>query len=200
MEQKIERRLAATAAPADPIAAALARLPAGVADAWFRKPLIPAAVLLPLVRHGDTLSILLTMRTDHLKDHPGQISLPGGRVEPGDVGAAGTALREVHEEIGIAPEQVRVLGYLEPLAVVTGFAVTPVVGWVAAGFELRLDAFEVAEVFEVPLAFLIDEQNLTRTVRTVRGIEARLYEYAFEERRIWGATAQMLKQFIDLIR
>jgi len=200
VERIIERRLAGTTAPADPIAAALARLPAGVADVWFQKPLIPAAVLVPLVGRGDTLSILLTRRTDHLQDHPGQISFPGGRVEPGDTGAAGTALREVHEEIGIAPDRVRVLGYLEPLAVVTGFAVTPVVGFVAPGFELRLDAFEVAEVFEVPLAFLVDEQNLTRTVRTVRGIEARLYEYVFQERRIWGATAQMLKQFVDLIR
>jgi 8-oxo-dGTP pyrophosphatase MutT (NUDIX family) len=199
VKEIIENRLAGTTPTIDPIAAALAALPPGVADVWFEKPLIPAAVLIPLVHRGDALSILLTQRTEHLKDHPGQISFPGGRVEPADDGPVATALREVHEETGIAPEQVRVIGYLEPLAVVTGFAVTPVVGFVSPDFELRLDEYEVAEAFEVPLPFLLDESNLVRSSRKVRGIHARLYEFNFEERRIWGATAEMLRRFVRLI-
>jgi len=100
---------------------------------------------------------------------------------------------------GIATDLVRVVGYLEPLAVVTGFAVTPVVGFVAGDYTLELDRVEVAEAFEVPLGFLLDERNLVPTERRVRGISTRFYEYHYDGRRIWGATAIMLKRFIDLI-
>jgi len=184
---------------ADPVAAALARLPAGAAEAWFDAPLVPAAVLVPLVARGDALSVLLTQRTAHLKDHPGQVSFPGGRAEPGDRGVVDTALREVHEEIGVGPDLVRVVGYLEPQAVITGFAVTPVVGFVAADYSLELDAFEVEEAFEVPLDFLLEDRNVISVTRNVRGVEMGFYEFHYEGRRIWGATGIMLKRFIDLI-
>jgi 8-oxo-dGTP pyrophosphatase MutT (NUDIX family) len=197
VKNQIERRLVNTTAPADAVTEALARLPAGVAEVWFKKPLVAAAVLVPLIQRQDSLSVLLTRRTEHLHDHPGQISFPGGRIEADDADIVSAALREAQEEVGIAPDFVRVVGFLEPLAVVTGFAVTPVVGFIKPGFKLQLDAFEVAEAFEVPLPFLLDDTNLVISSRNVRGIDARLYEYRFEGRRIWGATAQMLKQLVD---
>lgn len=200
MRKRIEQRLGPSILAADPVAAALDALPPHVSQTWFDKPLIPAAVLVPLVTRGDDISLLLTQRTAHLKDHPGQISFPGGRTEPGDAGAVDTALREVHEEIGIAPDAVSVVGYMHPLAVVTGFAVTPVVGFVGGDYTLELDAYEVEEAFEVPLDFLLDAGNEVPTLRRVRGIEARFYEYHFDGRRIWGATAVMIKSFIDLIK
>jgi 8-oxo-dGTP pyrophosphatase MutT (NUDIX family) len=199
MRERIETRLSGSTPADDPAAAALATLPVGAADAWFDRPLTPAAVLLPLVPRGDALSVLLTQRTAHLRDHPGQISFPGGRAEPGDRTPADTALREVHEEIGIPPANVRIAGYLEPLAVVTGFAVTPIVGFVEGEVSLVLDRFEVEDVFEVPLDFLLERRNRVNATRRWRGIDARLYEYHFDGRRIWGATAFMLKSFIDLI-
>jgi len=199
MRQQIEQRLRGSRPPPDPVAAALAALPAHIAKAWFDKPLIPAAVLVPLLTRDDGLSVLLTQRTAHLKEHPGQISFPGGQAEPGDADVVHTALRESHEEIGVGADAVRVIGFLEPLAVVTGFAVTPVVGFVRPGAPLRLDRHEVEEAFEVPLDFLLDSANLIPTSRAVRGIDARFYEYHYEGRRIWGATAIMLKRFIELI-
>ncbi len=162
-------------------------------------PLTPAAVLMPFVTRGDDLSVLLTQRTAHLKDHPGQVSFPGGRADPGDADAVDTALRELHEELGIARDSVRVIGSLAPMPVITGFAVTPVVGFLAGGYTLELDTFEVEEAFEVPLDFLLDERNLRPTRRHVRGVEARLYEYRYEGRRIWGATALIIQRFIKLI-
>lgn len=199
MREAISKRLKGSAPESDPVAAALAELPAYMAMKWFTAPLVPAAVLVPLVSHATGLTVMLTQRTDHLKDHAGQISFPGGRVEPDDQGPRQTALREVHEEIGLSPDLVQVAGYLKPLAVVTGFAVTPVVGFVEPGFELVLDEFEVAEVFEVPLAFFLDAANMTRSTRAVRGITVPLVEYQYEHYRIWGATAQMLERFIKII-
>lgn len=199
MRNKISEYLTGSLPEADPIAAALATLPAGVAEKWFDRPLVPAAVLVPLVSHSSGITVLLTQRTAHLKDHPGQISFPGGRVEPDDTGPAHTALREVHEEIGIGPDLVQIAGYLKPHAVVTGFAVTPVVGFIEPGFELTLDRFEVEEVFEVPLAFFVDGANLTRSTRTVRGTTVPVFEYRYNDYRIWGATAQMLKSFVKIL-
>src|SRR6266545_6615128 len=122
----------------------------------------PAAVLVPVVRREGGLTVLFTRRTAHLNDHAGQISFPGGRSEPGDTGAAETALREAAEEIGLAAAQVEVLGKLQEYVTVTGYRVTPVVGLVTPPLELRLDEFEVAEVFEVPLEFLLDPANHQR--------------------------------------
>ena len=199
MKDRIIRSLKGSVPAADPASAALENLPPGVAQALFPEPLISAAVLVPILLHPGEMSVLLTRRTDHLKDHPGQIGFPGGRVEPDDQGPLQTALREVEEEIGLAPETVEVAGYLEPYAVVTGFAVTPVVGFVTPVAELRLDHFEVAEVFEVPLAFFLDEGNLSRSSRMVRGVEVPVFEYRYAERRIWGATAHMLFSFASII-
>jgi len=199
VQDKISQHLQGSAPAPDPVAAALAELPAGIAEKWFTSPLVPAAVLMPIVSHESGLTVLFTQRTAHLKDHPGQISFPGGRVEPQDQGPMQTALREVHEEIGLSPELVRVAGYLKPLAVVTGFAVTPVVGFVEPGFQLVLDDFEVAEVFEVPLAFLLDDANLKRSKRSVRGTTVPVVEYQYRQYRIWGATAQMLRVFTKIM-
>lgn len=199
LRETISKHLQGSAPDPDPVAAALADLPADVAEKWFTAPLVPAAVLVPLVSHASGLTVLFTQRTAHLKDHPGQISFPGGRVEPQDQGPLQTALREVHEEIGVSPDRVQVAGYLKPLAVVTGFAVTPVVGFVEPGFQLVIDAFEVAEVFEVPLAFLLDDANLKRSTRTVRGTTVPVVEYQYQHYRIWGATAQMLRRFTNII-
>jgi 8-oxo-dGTP pyrophosphatase MutT (NUDIX family) len=183
----------------DPAAAALAGLPPGVASALFPKPLVPAAVLVPLVEAPAGISILLTRRTDHLRDHPGQISFPGGRMESGDSGPAETALREAREEIGLRPDFVAIAGYLVPHAVVTGFAVSPVVAFLRAGFSLQPDPFEVAEIFQVPLTFLLDPRNLQVAERTVRGVTLPTCAWQYGEHLIWGATAQMLQTFCNIL-
>lgn len=200
MKQLIERRLKDTRPPADPLRTALARLPGGVAEAWFKRPLVPAAVLVPLVEREAGLTLLLTQRTEHLADHPGQISFPGGRCEPEDGGPRDTALREVEEEIGLAATSITIAGYLQPLAVVTGFVVVPVVGFVADDVRFTLDSFEVADVFEVPLAFFMDEENHRVSSRTVAGVTMPFGEYDFAGRRIWGATAMMIQDLANLIK
>jgi 8-oxo-dGTP pyrophosphatase MutT (NUDIX family) len=199
VKERIVRCLHGIAPAADPAAVALDKMPRDVARRLFDKPLISAAVLVPIVVHRDEMTILLTRRTDHLKDHPGQIGFPGGRVEPGDEGPIQTALREAHEEIGLSKDQVQVIGYLEPHAVVTGFAVTPIVGFIEPATDRKLDEFEVAEAFEVPLAFFLNDANLRRSVRRYRELEVPLFEYQYQDRRIWGATAQMIHGFIKLI-
>lgn len=200
MKQLIEQRLKGTRPPDDPVTAALARLPGGFSESWFRRPLVSAAVLVPLIERGAELKLLLTQRTEHLDDHPGQISFPGGRCEPTDTGARCTALRETQEEIGLAADSIAVVGYLEPMAVVTGFAVAPVVGFIASDAKFTLDPFEVAEIFEVPLEFFMDDANHQLHERTVRGITMPFSEYRFEHRRIWGATAMMIRDFTNLIK
>lgn len=152
----------------------------------------PAAVLVPVVAHVGALTVLLTKRTDHLHHHPGQISFPGGRVEAHDVTAVMTALRETEEEIGLNPDKVELLGELPDYFTGTGFRVTPVVGLVHPPFELRIDTFEVAEAFEVPLSFLLDPANHKRHRMEYRG---RMREYTamlWHDHYIWGATAGML--------
>lgn len=154
--------------------------------------LTPAAVLVPIVLRADGPSVLLTQRTEHLLNHPGQISFPGGRSEAEDAGPVDTALREAEEEIGLARRHVEVVGFLDLYQTVTGFLVTPVVAFVEPGFALSLDAFEVAEAFEVPLAFVLDAGNHTRGSRLVDGRERQFYVLPYQDRYIWGATAAML--------
>lgn len=154
--------------------------------------LTPAAVLVPIVPRPGGQQLLLTRRTDHLRDHPGQISFPGGRVEPEDASPAHTALREAQEEIGLAPELPRILGYLPTYRTGTGFHVFPVVALLPPPFELRLDAFEVAEAFEVPLSFLLDPANHHRERMHYRGALREYTVMPYGERRIWGATAGMI--------
>jgi 8-oxo-dGTP pyrophosphatase MutT (NUDIX family) len=155
----------------------------------------PAAVLVPVVRRESGLTVLFTRRTAHLNDHAGQISFPGGRSEPGDASAAETALREAAEEIGLAAVQVEVLGELHKYVTVTGYRVTPVVGLVTPPLELRLDEFEVAEAFEVPLEFLLDSGNHQRNTVVQDGQERRYYAVPYRQYYIWGATAGMLMNF-----
>jgi 8-oxo-dGTP pyrophosphatase MutT (NUDIX family) len=160
--------------------------------------LTPAAVLVPLIEHART--ILLTIRTPHLRRHPAQISFPGGCVEPGDRDAAGTALRELHEEIGIASAYVEIVGCLDNYPTVTGFTITPVIGIVKAGFELSLDTFEVAQVFEIPLEFALDISNYERRQIAYAGEQGSYYRLQYEGREIWGATAGILLGFTKKIR
>jgi len=136
--------------------------------------------------------MLLTQRTDHLHHHPGQVSFPGGRVEEGDASSVDTALRETEEEIGLVRRHVELLGALPPYRTGTGFEVIPVVGLVAPPFELTLDAFEVAEAFEVPLSFLLDPGNHERHSMEVRGRQREYYAMPYGGYFIWGATAGMI--------
>ena len=158
--------------------------------------LIPAAVLVPVIDRPGGLTVLFTQRTVQLKSHSGQVSFPGGRSEPGDASAEFTALREAHEEIGLQHERVEVLARLADYLVRTGFRVTPVVGLVTPPFDLVPDAREVAEVFEVPLAFLLDPRNHRRETRELGGRTVGFYVMTYTtnevSRTIWGATAGML--------
>jgi len=151
-----------------------------------------AAVLVPIVLRPDELTLLLTRRTAHLKDHSGQISFPGGRAEPADGGAEGTALREAREEIGLPPASVEVLGKLSEYHTRTDFRVTPVVALVSPPFDLRLDAHEVDEAFEVPLSFVLDPANHQRHTREFQGRMVPFYAIPYRDYYIWGATAGML--------
>jgi 8-oxo-dGTP pyrophosphatase MutT (NUDIX family) len=151
----------------------------------------PAAVLIPVIVHND-LTVLFTQRTAHLKNHSGQVSFPGGRAEPGDASAEFTALRETEEEIGLAMQRVEVLARLPDYRTRTGFRVTPVIGLVAPPLELAPDPREVAEVFEVPLSFLMDERNRQRRTREFQGRQVAYYVFEYGERIIWGATAGIL--------
>jgi 8-oxo-dGTP pyrophosphatase MutT (NUDIX family) len=164
------------------------------------RPLTRAAVLVPLVERPEGLTVLLTRRTDHLQDHAGQISFPGGRVEPGDADALATALREAEEEVGLARALVTPIGRLDTYVTRTGFEVTPVVGLVAPPTALTPDPFEVAEVFEVPLGFVLDPANHEQHSRIVNGIERRYYVLSYEGRYIWGATAGMLINLYEVLR
>jgi 8-oxo-dGTP pyrophosphatase MutT (NUDIX family) len=157
-----------------------------------RAPLAPAAVLIPIVVRAE-LTVLLTQRTEGLKRHAGQIAFPGGRMEPTDRDAIATALREAQEEIGLDPSFVEPLGYLDTYRTGTGFRIFPVVSLVREGFTLKLDAREVADAFEVPLAFLMNADNHRTETRTWRGQERRFYAMPFEQRYIWGATAGIMK-------
>jgi 8-oxo-dGTP pyrophosphatase MutT (NUDIX family) len=154
-----------------------------------------AAVLLPIVARPEELTVLFTRRTAHLRAHSGQISFPGGRVEGRDASAEETALRETHEEIGLARTRVELLGRLADYHTRTGFRVTPVVGLVSTPFELRLDAHEVDEAFEVPLSFLLDPANHQRHSREFQGRQVQYYAIPYRDYYIWGATAGMLVNF-----
>jgi 8-oxo-dGTP pyrophosphatase MutT (NUDIX family) len=185
-------RLRESRPPADLAREALARLPGDLAAHLFPRPLIPAAVLVSLVPREAGWEVLLTRRTDQLRDHPGQISFPGGRLEPGDDGPLAAAVREAREEVGIEPEYIDVVGYLPPHAVITGFAVSPVVAILRPGFALHPDPSEVAEIFGVPLDYLLDSANFIAGERTVRGIRLPMYSCQYGAHLIWGATAQIL--------
>jgi len=160
-------------------------------------PLRSAAVLVGLVEHGDGLTVLLTRRTDHLEHHPGQVSFPGGHIEEHDRNAVAAALRETEEEVGLPATHIDVIGRLDTYVTRTGFAVTPIVAMIEPPFELTLDPHEVAEVFEVPLAYLMDPTNHQRHEREFEGARRIFYAMPYGEHFIWGATAGMI---MDLYR
>ena len=158
----------------------------------------PAAVLVPIIARA-TPTLLLTTRAGHLRRHAGQISFPGGRLEASDADPIAAALRETQEEVGIAADFVRVLGFLPDQVVLTGYRVTPVVALVNPGFALRSDDAEVAEIFEMPLELIMDAANFQPTRRTLRGIEVTLRDLHYEGRVVWGATAAMLLALRDAL-
>ncbi|MDP6804670.1 MAG: CoA pyrophosphatase [Rhodospirillales bacterium] len=164
-----------------------------------RRELRPAAVLVPIVDRHSGPSVLFTRRTDHLAHHAGQISFPGGGIEPGDGDAESAALREAAEEVGLERDRVRVIGQLDEYATRTGFLVTPVVALVDVPFAIELDAGEVAAVFEVPLAFLLEAGNYHRHSRTFDGIERFFHAVQYAEHYIWGATAGILIDLRDTL-
>ncbi|MGF6601708.1 8-oxo-dGTP pyrophosphatase MutT (NUDIX family) [Paraburkholderia sp. GAS448] len=160
-----------------------------------------AAVLMPLVVREEGLTVLLTQRADHLNDHAGQVSFPGGRQEPYDADATATALREAQEEVALDPARVEILGSLPDYLTGTGFRVTPVVGLVHPPFTVEADTLEVAEIFEVPLSFLMDPACHEVRVFRWEGGERRFFAMPYPRAEseghhfIWGATAGMLRNF-----
>jgi len=199
----LKDRLAGTALPADPTDVVM---PAG-SELWpatmreqLAASLKPAGVLVPLMEKpsGD-LNVLLTQRSAELKLHAGQISFPGGRMEGHDPDIAATALRETHEEVGIAREHVSVIGYLDPMPTVTGYAVTATIGVVRSGTTVEVDHNEVEYAFEVPLSFLVEPGNAQLVERELYGRSLRMVEYHYDGQRIWGATAMLIQQFVKII-
>lgn len=160
-------------------------------------PLTPAAVLFPIVLRDGGHTVLLTQRTAHLKDHGGQVSFPGGRVETVDASPVHTALRETEEEIGLSRDYIDILGFLPEYRTGTGFRVTPVVGLVTPPFSLQPDPFEVAEIFEVPLPFLLDPANHQRHSIHYKGALRHFFAMPYGEYFIWGATAGMIRSLSE---
>jgi 8-oxo-dGTP pyrophosphatase MutT (NUDIX family) len=159
----------------------------------------PAAVLVPIIDHEDGLAVLLTQRASHLKNHAGQISFPGGRIEASDEGPLAAALRETEEEIGLTRQHVTFAGYLDPHLVLSGYWVTPVVAFVQPGFALQLDKREVESTFEVPLLHILDAKNHHWRERAIGSTSVRVYDIPYGSHHIWGATAGMLMNLYRLL-
>lgn len=157
-----------------------------------RATLKPAAVLIPIVQRRPDLQVLFTRRADHLSRHAGQVSFPGGRVNDDDASVIDAALRETEEEVGLLRSHVEILGALDAYETGTGFSIQPIVGLVREGFDLKIDPDEVAEAFEVPLKFLMDESNHQTRSGVWQGVERRYYEIPYGRHYIWGATAGIL--------
>ena len=165
-------------------------------------PPTPASVLIPIIAREHGLSMLLTRRTDHLHDHPGQVCFPGGRVEKADDSAIDTALRETEEEVGLDRRYVDVIGSMPEYITATGYRVTPIVSIIDPLFQIKPDPYEVAEVFEVPLSYLMDGMNHQRIVAEFPpGMRNRsFYAIPYEKYFIWGATAGMLRNLFHFLR
>jgi 8-oxo-dGTP pyrophosphatase MutT (NUDIX family) len=166
---------------------------ADVADLFpTAKSRVEAAVMVGLIERGSELTVLLTQRTDHLSQHAGQISFPGGRIESADAGPTAAAIRETFEEVGIEAQWIEPLGYLDPLETITNFRVMPLVARLRPGYGIQPDGNEVAEVFEAPLAIFLDERQARIREIEFRGRMRTIHEFDVEGRRVWGATAAML--------
>jgi len=172
-----------------------------LATGWeHRREPVPAAVLVPVVMRQEGLTVLLTQRTAHLSAHAGQVSFPGGRMEPTDRDPVDTALRETHEETGLAQDYVDVVGRLPQYFTGTGFSITPVTALVRPEFELMPDTFEVAEVFEVPLSFLVNPSNYrVHQVALPNGMRRQYFSLVWDKFFIWGATAAMLRNMYHVL-
>jgi 8-oxo-dGTP pyrophosphatase MutT (NUDIX family) len=158
-----------------------------------------AAVLVPIVLHPQGPTLLLTVRASHLRSHAGQISFPGGRIEPSDRDAGSAALRETREEIGIDASCIEPIGFLSDQIIRSGYRITPLVGLLRPGFALAHDATEVAEVFELPLVFALTAGNYRARAGRTRGLDFEIWELPFAERNIWGATAGILANLRELL-
>jgi len=162
------------------------------------RPIKPAAVLVPVVDHPEP-TVLLTQRAQHLPNHPGQISFPGGKIEKSDAHPLAAALRETEEEIGLDRALVEPLGYLDLYMTTQGYRIVPLIARVKPGFALTLNAGEVDHAFEVPLAFLMDQANVQRHSRDWNGMTRHFYAITFGERYIWGVTAGILRNLHERI-
>jgi len=162
------------------------------------RPIRPAAVLVPIVDHPEP-TVLLTQRAQHLPDHPGQVSFPGGKIDKGDTDPRASALREAEEEIGLDHAHVEPLGYLDLYMTTLGYRIVPVIARVKPGFALKLNVSEVDATFEVPLSFLMDQNNVQRHSRDWQGMTRHYYAFTFGERYIWGVTAGILRNLHERI-
>jgi 8-oxo-dGTP pyrophosphatase MutT (NUDIX family) len=179
--------------------ATLRARPPGVAAEWTARP---AAVLVPLIFDDDRWKLLFTRRTETVETHRGQVSFPGGRIEPGDADAVAAALRETEEEIGIRPEDVRLLGRMDALLTVTQYLITPIVGVVPWPYPLRPDPIEVAGVFSIPLDWLADPVNFEEKTRPALagGPDVPVYHYApYQGNVLWGASARITLDLLGLL-
>jgi 8-oxo-dGTP pyrophosphatase MutT (NUDIX family) len=162
------------------------------------RPIRPAAVLVPIIDHPEP-TVLLTQRAQHLPDHAGQVSFPGGKIDKGDATPCASALRETKEEIGLDRAHIEPIGYLDLYMTTLGYRIVPVIARVKPGFQLALNLAEVDTTFEVPLAFLMDQANVQRHSREWQGMTRRYYAITFGERYIWGVTAGILRNLYDRI-
>jgi 8-oxo-dGTP pyrophosphatase MutT (NUDIX family) len=167
---------------------------------WSEEHVIPAAVLIPLFAKDGEVHVLLTVRTNKVEAHKGQISFPGGMHEESDVDLLTTALRETYEEVGIEPASVEVLGELDQLISVTDFIITPYVGIIPYPYEFVPSEDEIEEILEVPLSFFLDKSNARTEQREFRGRPITVYFYDYGRYLIWGVTARILTGFLDLLR
>ncbi len=168
-------------------------------DPRLADAITPAAVLVAIIERADTMSVLLTRRTQGLAHHAGQISFPGGRAEVQDHAPVATALREAQEEVGLAADRVEIAGRLDNYLVGTGYRITPIVGLISGAPTLERDSREVAEVFEVPLPFVLDPANYRRDRMTINGFDRRFHVLPYQEYFIWGATAAILVNLRDVL-
>jgi 8-oxo-dGTP pyrophosphatase MutT (NUDIX family) len=162
------------------------------------RPIRPAAVLVPIVDYPEP-TVLLTQRAQHLPDHAGQVSFPGGKIDKADMGPSASALREAKEEIGLDRAHVEPLGYLDLYITTLGYRIVPLIARVRPGFKLKLNVAEVDATFEVPLAFVMDQANVQRHSREWQGMTRHYYAITFGERYIWGVTAGILRNLYDRI-
>lgn len=172
------------------------RLNPGFADTWAERTPRPAAVLVPVVAR-EVPTMLLTLRSKDLSNHAGQVAFPGGRIDPGDASPLAAALREAGEEIGLPAKLATPLGYLDSYLSGTGFRIVPVVALIEPDFELTLNPLEVDEAFEVPLAFLMASENHAKHSGVWKGVERHFYAMPYEQRKIWGATAGIIRNLYE---